>query len=127
MATTRYSKQRESIKEYLSTHFTHPTAERIYLDLRKEFPTISQGTVYRNLNLLAEQGEILRISSGNGPDRFDGNIHPHCHFLCKECGKVLDIDVDPKPELDALANSNFGGMVDSHVTLFLGQCPNCYH
>lgn len=127
MATTRYSKQRESIKEYLSTHFTHPTAERIYLDLRKEFPNISQGTVYRNLNLLAEQGEILRISSGNGPDRFDGNIHPHCHFLCKECGKVLDIDVDPKPELDALANSNFGGMVDSHVTLFLGQCPNCYH
>ena len=127
MATTRYSKQRESIKEYLSTHFTHPTAERIYLDLRKEFPNISQGTVYRNLNLLAEQGEILRISSGNGPDRFDGNIHPHCHFLCKECGKVLDIDVDPKSELDALANSNFGGMVDSHVTLFLGQCPNCYH
>lgn len=126
MATTRYSRQRESIKEYLSTHFTHPTAERIYLDLRKEFPNISQGTVYRNLNLLAEQGEILRISSGNGPDHFDGNIHPHCHFLCKECGTVLDIDVDPKPELDALANSSFDGMVDSHVTLFLGRCPNCY-
>ena len=55
----KYSRQRESIKSYLDTHRTHPTAETVYLDIKQEFPNISLGTVYRNLNLLAEMGEIL--------------------------------------------------------------------
>lgn len=121
----KYSRQRESIKKYLESHYTHPTAEKVYLDIRKEFPSISLGTVYRNLNLLADMGEIFRISSGNGPDRYDGNIKPHCHFICSQCGEVLDIDLKPDRKVEEQANQNFPGVITGHVTHFFGLCPKC--
>ena len=80
------SKQRDAILSFLATRYDHPTAETVYLNIKEEFPNISLGTVYRNLNLLSEIGEIQKISSGVGPDRFDGNPAPHYHFLCKKCG-----------------------------------------
>ena len=123
----KYSRQRESIQKYLDAYRTHPTAETVYRDLRKEYPNISLGTVYRNLNLLAEMGEILRISSGIGPDHFDGNIQPHCHFICTNCGSVLDIEIGFDLNLEDFAKQNFQGMIASHVTHFFGLCPECYH
>ncbi len=121
----KYSRQRESIKKYLDTHRTHPTAETVYLDIKQEFPNISLGTVYRNLNLLADMGEILRISPGNGPDRYDGNTAPHYHFICTECGKVLDIDMEHQIQLDKLAGEHFDGTITNHVTHFFGLCREC--
>lgn len=120
-----FSRQRESIKKYLETHHTHPTAETVYLDIREEFPNISLGTVYRNLNFLAGTGDIVRISSGNGPDRYDGNTRPHCHFICNQCGKLLDMDMEPCQEIDQQANLNFPGVITGHVTHFFGLCPDC--
>ena len=70
MATLKYSRQRASIKEYLSNTMEHPTADTVYLHVREEFPNISLGTVYRNLNLLADIGEVVKISTPNGGDRF---------------------------------------------------------
>ena len=61
MATLKYSRQRASIKEYLDHTTEHPTADTVYLHVREEFPRISLGTVYRNLNLLADMGEALRL------------------------------------------------------------------
>lgn len=81
MATLKYSRQRESIKEYLSSTYEHPTADTVYLNVKQEFPNISLGTVYRNLNLLAEIGEAIKISTPNGGDRFDGRTIPHYHFV----------------------------------------------
>lgn len=121
----KHSKQRESIKQYLDVHRTHPTAETVYLDIKQEFPNISLGTVYRNLNLLADMGEILRISPGDGPDRFDGNPNPHYHFVCESCGAVLDIDLDMQTDLDMLAQEHFDGKINGHTTQFFGLCPNC--
>lgn len=121
----KYSRQRESIKNYLDTHRTHPTAETVYLDIKQDFPNISLGTVYRNLNLLADMGEILRISPGNGPDRYDGNAEPHYHFICEECGTVLDIDLEPQINLNEIANQQFNGTITGHVTHFFGLCPEC--
>lgn len=120
-----YSRQRESIKKYLETHPTHPTAETVYLDMREEFPNISLGTVYRNLNLLADMGEILRISSGSRPDRYDGNTRPHYHFICNQCGKLLDMDMEPNQSIDQEAGLNFSGIITGHVTHFFGLCPEC--
>ena len=80
------SKQRESIKKFLISRYDHPTAETVYMNIKEEFPNISLGTVYRNLSLLADIGEIQKLSTGIGPDRFDGNPKPHYHFICKECG-----------------------------------------
>ena len=121
----RHSKQRESIRRYLDIHRTHPTAETVYLDLKQEFPNISLGTVYRNLNGLADSGEILRISSGDGPVRYDGNTSPHYHFTCTECGSLHDIAIAPQTQLNALANKHFGGTVTGHSTHLFGLCPKC--
>lgn len=119
------SRQRESIKRYLDSHRIHPTAETVYRSMQEEYPNISLGTVYRNLNLLAELGEILRISPGSGPDRYDGNIQPHYHFVCTECGQVLDLDMEPQTHLNALAKERFDGTITGHATHFFGLCPKC--
>ena len=86
MPVMKHSKQRDAIMEYLKSSHEHPTADTVYAALRKDHPNISLGTVYRNLALLSELGEINKLSTGNGPDRFDGDVHPHYHFVCKKCG-----------------------------------------
>ena len=121
----KYSRQRESIKHYLDTHRTHPTAETVYQNVKQQFPNISLGTVYRNLNLLADRGDILRISPGNGPDHYDADCSQHYHFICKQCGIVLDIDMEHQAQLDEIATRQFDGTITNHVTHFFGLCPEC--
>ncbi len=121
----KYSKQRESIKNFLVTRYDHPTAETVYLNIRKEFPNISLGTVYRNLNLLAEIGEIQKLSPGIGPDRFDGNPAPHYHFICRHCGCVMDLTVSGLDHINILAGQDFDGEIEGHITYFYGTCPSC--
>ena len=77
MAALKYSRQRESIKNYLLSTNEHPSADIVYQHVREDFPNISLGTVYRNLKLLTEIGEAVKISSPDGIDRFDGFIQPH--------------------------------------------------
>ena len=91
MSTLKYSRQRESIKVCLRGRKDHPTADMLYTDVRKEFPNISLGTVYRNLSLLSELGEIKRLTTGDGPDRFDGDTSTHHHFICRKCHCVTDL------------------------------------
>ena len=74
MKTIKYSRQRESVKACLMSRRDHPTAEAIYASIREEYPNISLGTVYRNLNLLEELGEVRKLRCGNGPDHFDGDM-----------------------------------------------------
>ena len=119
----KYSKQRESIKNFLVTRYDHPTAETVYLNIRREFPNISLGTVYRNLNLLAEIGEIQKLSPGIGPDRFDGNPAPHYHFICRHCGCVMDLTVSGLDHINILAGQD--GEIEGHITYFYGACPSC--
>ena len=121
----KYSKQRESIKNFLVTRYDHPTAETVYLNIRREFPNISLGTVYRNLNLLAEIGEIQKLSPGIGPDRFDGNPAPHYHFICRHCGCVMDLTVSGLDHINILAGQDFDGEIEGHITYFDGACPSC--
>lgn len=121
----KYSRQRESIKEFLMTRTDHPTAETIYENLRKEYPKISLGTVYRNLSLLTDIGEIQTISTGVGPDRFDGNTRPHYHFICKRCGKVIDLKVQGLEHINLLAQHDFFGNIEGHTIFFYGYCEEC--
>lgn len=121
----KYSRQRESIKNFLVDRYDHPTAETVYLHMREQFPNISLGTVYRNLNLLTEIGEIQKLSPGIGPDRFDGNPAPHYHFICSHCGSVLDLEVSGLDHINILASQNFGGSIEGHITYFYGTCPSC--
>ena len=79
----RYSAQKMMIENSLRK-LNHPTASEIYEDIRKDYPNISLGTVYRNLGTMSESGEILRIPMGDAPDRFNINIHEHLHVVCTE-------------------------------------------
>ena len=127
MAALKYSRQRASIKEYLSNTRVHPTADTVYLHVREEFPNISLGTVYRNLNLLADIGEAIKISTPNGGDRFDGRTDPHYHVVCTCCGNVSDLEMSEEQihYINQLANDNFDGSIESHTTLFYGICAEC--
>lgn len=121
----KYSRQRESIKKFLMGRSDHPTAETIYQNLRVEFPKISLGTVYRNLALLTELGEIQTISTGIGPDRFDANVEPHYHFICRHCGAVLDLKMQGLEHINLLAQHEFQGEIESHSVFFYGSCKDC--
>jgi Fur family peroxide stress response transcriptional regulator len=125
MANIKYSRQREAIKEYLSNTKEHPTADTIYMDIREIYPHISLGTIYRNLNLLVERGEVIRIKSMDESDRYDGNTHDHYHFLCNKCKRVLDIEMESISQIKTIANKDFPGKIEGHVTYFYGTCDKC--
>lgn len=125
MKTLKYSRQRESIKAFLYGRRDHPTADAVYSGIREEFPNISLGTVYRNLNLLVELGEINKVTCGDGKDHFDADTSPHYHFLCRKCGAVLDLPLQPFPDVEKQAADSLGAAVDGHTILFYGSCPDC--
>lgn len=125
MATLKYSRQRESIKNFLAGRKDHPTAETIYTCLRETQPRLSLGTVYRNLALLTELGEIRKISTGDGPDHFDGDISQHHHFICDNCHQMIDLEMDSIDEIIDKASENFGGRLEGYVTIFHGICEDC--
>ncbi len=127
MATIKYSRQRESIKEYLTSTHSHPTADAVYMHVKEEFPNISLGTVYRNLNLLADMGEAQKITTPNGGDRFDARTDPHYHVICNSCGNVFDLELASEhiEEINQIANRHFDGKIDSHSIIFNGCCPHC--
>jgi len=126
----KYSKQRETILNNLKSRTDHPTAEQLYLDLKEQMPDMGIATVYRNLSELCDEGEIIKIKSKAGADRFDGNNKPHIHFLCEKCEQLLDICLDEKEKnkLDndmlALAKQIDGKALSSEIVI-TGICKNC--
>ena len=125
MAGLKYSRQREAVLVYLRSTKSHPTAEQVYQKIREEFPKISLGTVYRNLNLLADCGEILRLNCGDGVEHFDATTTPHNHFICRRCRQVIDLEADWDFELDTKMVEEFPGKIEGHEIYFYGICKKC--
>ncbi len=125
MAALKYSRQREAIKEFLNSRHDHPTADTVYENIREKYPNISLGTVYRNLSLLVSIGEIIKISTAQGPDRFDARTAPHHHFVCRNCHCVIDMDILQEDTLEATAAAAFPGVIDGHTVNFYGLCEDC--
>ena len=125
MPALKNSKQRQLIKSFLMTRKDHPTADIVYTNVRRQIPNISLGTVYRNLTLLADLGEIERLRVGDGIDHFDADISPHYHFVCNHCRSVIDLDMDSIEDILQVANANFGGHITGHATYFYGTCEEC--
>ncbi|MFW5710523.1 MAG: Fur family transcriptional regulator [Spirochaetota bacterium] len=127
MAETVYrkSRQREHIFEYLKSTDSHPTAQMVFDGIRDEFPNLSLGTVYRNLNILVEQGKIKRLQHGSTFDRYDADIHEHYHFICRKCNRVYDLALNPKEDLEQIAQTESGHLVDEHKIDFFGICKEC--
>lgn len=125
VAALKYSRQRESIKEFLRHRHDHPTADTVYLNIKKIYPNISLGTVYRNLALLTDIGEITKFTTGDGADRFDGKTTPHNHFLCTSCHEIYDLEMEDISHINQIAGKNFAGRIEGHTTQFYGTCDTC--
>lgn len=125
MKTLKYSRHREAILKFLSNRYDHPTAEVIYQNLKDDFPKISLGTVYRNLTLLSDMGEIQRIQCGDSSEHFDGVTTEHPHFVCRKCFSVTDLQMDDLSFLNTLAEKNINGQVEKHQLIFYGKCNKC--
>jgi len=121
----RRTKQREVILRVLRTTNSHPTVDWIYDEVRKEIPHISLGTVYRNLKLLREGGEILEVDLSGTFSRFDGNPDNHYHFRCEKCSRVFDVDEPVNTELDERVARKTGFKVSHHRIEFRGLCQEC--
>lgn len=124
MKERRNTKQRALILEAVKKHRDHPSAEQIYNEVRAHSPKISRGTVYRNLNLLSETGDIRHMEM---PDvaRFDWREDHHYHLRCTGCSQVVDVPLEYQEELDRTIAEQTGYRVKLHHTLFEGLCPDC--
>lgn len=121
----RKTKQREVILSVLRSTKSHPTADWVYQEVRKEMPNISLGTIYRNLKILTEMGEATELSYGSTYSRFDGNAEEHYHFVCESCDNVFDIDMPIIEELEREVEAKMGVKVSRHRLEFYGKCEEC--
>ena len=120
----RMTRQRMALIEVLRRRNWHPTAEEVHGLVKEKAPSISLGTVYRNLDILARGGFIQAID-GLGPHRhYDGNPVPHLHFQCKTCGEMYDMESQEAWEPPAL-KAYAGFRVTGFRCLFEGYCPRC--
>lgn len=103
----------------------HPTAEQVYQYAARQAPSISRGTVYRNLTQLARQGQIQRIAMPGGADRFDRALHPHYHLKCCLCGRFIDAPFPYLAEADRQVSQQTGWICQGHSVIFQGICPDC--
>jgi len=122
----KYSKKRQAILEMLSATDAHPSAEQIYSELKPLYPDLSLGTVYRNLNLFRENGDVVCVGTFGGQERFDWNTAPHPHFICTRCHRILDLDLSfSATDHYADVEKATGGSVSSESVAFLGLCEQC--
>lgn len=122
MKAQRYSQQREQIYQTVCASREHPTAQMVYDALRPSMPHLSLGTVYRNLQQMAQDGRLMEI---DGPTaRFDGNIEPHTHLRCQKCGCVADVELPYDSALDQAFRME-GWNITGHSLMFTGICPAC--
>lgn len=124
-AAYRYSRQREQLFVLLRETKSHPTADWLFQQLKKEFPRLSLGTVYRNLTVLIKQGLVKKIHYGSTFDRFEANLQPHSHLICEKCGKIADIDLPRTRNLTRLAAAKTDFAASWCKIDFFGLCGRC--
>lgn len=124
--STKHFRKRDAILQYLQSVTDHPSAERVFTQLKAQIPDLSMGTVYRNLNLFKQQGLAVSVATIKGVERFDGNTDPHVHFICQECDAVIDLmDMEIPDSLKSVAERSSGGQVAECQLCFTGICQDC--
>ena len=124
--STKHFRKRDAILQYLQSVTDHPSAEKVFTQLKAQIPDLSMGTVYRNLNLFKQQGLAVSVATIKGVERFDGNTGPHVHFICQECDAVIDLmDMEIPESLKSVAEHSSGGQVAECQLCFTGICQDC--
>lgn len=117
--------QRKLILEELKKIKTHPTADELFLRLRKRMPGISLGTVYRNLELMANYGLIQKLEIASSQKRFDGQLDEHYHIRCIDCGRIDDLWIDLRDGLNAAGSNIQNYELLGHHLEYFGRCSEC--
>ena len=117
--------QRSLVLEAVNKLHCHATADEIYEEIIKEHPTISKATIYRNLKVLSELGEIRRLEIPGNADRYDHISRNHCHVKCKVCERVFDVDMDFVGGLESGIQDTHGFDFTGYDIIFHGVCPEC--
>jgi len=122
----RNTYQRKKVKSVLDKDNVHLSADSIFelVNQEDDLPKVSRATVYRTLNTLYENGEILKIVSGNVA-YYDGNPIKHHHFICENCGVIIDVPLKYKEELNREIESKMNVKIKVHETIFYGLCNKC--
>jgi len=124
MVQERLTSQKQIVLDYLKNVKTHPTAEKVYAEVRKKLPRVSQGTIYRVLNNFKEKGDVQMIPV-QGVAHFDADISPHAHFICQKCGYVYDV-FDICSKCGILTNKKVKvGKINYFKIYFYGICKKC--
>ena len=121
---TRNTRQRALVLEAVRSLHNHPTSADVYDAVREKHPSISRATVYRNLNVLTEQGEVLHIPVAGGADRYDFRCDCHYHAICRGCGVVYDVEM-PSESLLSSVRDTHGFQIEGFDIIFTGLCPDC--
>lgn len=119
------SRQRDAILSFIVSRKDHPTAKAIYDGVKEVYPNISLGTVYRNLSLLEELGQIIRIPCSDDKEHYDGNTTPHYHFMCNCCRRIIDMEIPALDFVEDLASHSYNGSITGHHLTFYGLCEDC--
>ena len=117
----RHSPKRDAILECLRSTHEHPAAEWVYAQLKPLIPDLSLATVYRNLAQFRKDGTVQVIGNVDGEERYDADLSPHSHFICRNCGKVADL---PFSQV-AMPDTSGVGRMDSCSVTFYGFCNEC--
>ena len=123
--TLKYSKQRQAVWDFIKDRRDHPSAENVYVNLRKSLPSISLGTVYRNLLVLKDTGQLVSVDVGDGVLHFDPNIDVHDHLVCDTCGGIFDVARVEENALVEAVSSTSCCSVSGLSILYHGTCAEC--
>ena len=122
----RITPQRLAVLRILAASHEHPSVDKIYEQVKVDFPTTSLATVYKTITLLKELGEVLELGFPDGSNRYDGNKpQPHPHMVCVRCKKIMDPDLRSLAQLTKEAVQKTGFKIVSHRLDFFGLCPEC--
>ncbi len=122
----KYSHQRELILQVMKQSLGHLTARQVYQRVKEELPTISLGTIYRNLNVLDEQNLIRRIVVPYGCDEFDYNPTEHSHFFCTKCESLYDLEAHIDQKMKQVVEETTGYEITNTNVVFKGVCHKCH-
>ena len=117
--------QRNLVLEAVIKLHNHPTPDEVYEYIHKEHPTISKGTVYRNLNFLIDCGQLYKVPMPDAANRVDHTLRPHYHIMCRKCGRVYDVDMPYFTKIEELVRDFHGFDIEEHQLIFTGLCPDC--
>ena len=125
MTSRRNTIQKDLVRNAVCEMKRHVTANEVYEFVKESCPTIGKGTVYRNLDILVEEGNLRKVEVSDGPNRFDLTLKNHYHVRCVNCGEISDVDMDEILGLLEKIHDTYGTDFLEYDILFKGICPKC--